>query len=110
MTSIAKKVRIGKEDLNIQYNPNLYETFPRRTTLDTEINITKFPDIWDGTGKVNSGAILVRALDDNDLVMHSFGIQSNAPEVEDRTGNYLRDTQGNLILDSNGNPIEIIGG
>jgi len=67
------KSNIGKEDFSIQTNVDAAETFTRNTSTGGTIALTKMPDVWDGTGKVNTGKVLVRALDDNDTVLHSLG-------------------------------------
>ncbi len=67
------KSHVGKEDISIQTNVNAAETFQRNTSTGGQIDMTKFPDIWDGTGKPVIGKLIVKALDDNDTVLHSFG-------------------------------------
>lgn len=62
MTSGSTKTHIGKEDIKIQTNTGVAESFQRRTTTGGEITITKFPDIWDGTGKVNVAEICLKGL------------------------------------------------
>jgi hypothetical protein len=44
---------IGKEDMNVQTNTNAAETFTRTTSMGALQTLTKFPDIWSGTGKIN---------------------------------------------------------
>jgi parallel beta-helix repeat protein len=41
---------IGKEDVSVQGNTNTPETFSRGTSTGGNVNITKFPDMWDYTG------------------------------------------------------------
>jgi len=73
MATTKHKSHIGKEDFTIQANTDAAETFSRQTSTGGTITITKLPDIWDGLGLVNSGKITIRALDDNDTILHSFG-------------------------------------
>jgi len=49
--SLTKGI-IGKEDLSIQTNTSAAETFTRLASAGSTISLTKFPDIWDGTGKI----------------------------------------------------------
>jgi len=44
---------IGKQDLSIQYNTNATETFERIASTGSTLELSKFPDIWDGLGKIN---------------------------------------------------------
>ena len=67
------KSNIGKEDFSIQKNVNAAETFVRNTSTGGAIDMTKMPDIWGGTGKPVIGKLIVKALDDNTTVLHSFG-------------------------------------
>ena len=67
------KSQIGKEDLSVQTNVSTAETFVRNTSTGGALTMTKVPDVWGGTGKVNTGKITVRALDDNATILHSFG-------------------------------------
>ena len=76
MASTKHKSHVGKEDIEIQINMDDAETFTRQTSTGESITMTKVPDIWDGTGKVNTGRVLIRALDDNDTVLHCFGDDS----------------------------------
>ena len=73
MSTTKHKSHIGKEDIKVQVNTDAAETFNRLTSTGETISMTKMPDIWDGTGRVNTGKVLVKALDDNDTVLHSFG-------------------------------------
>jgi hypothetical protein len=73
MSIVTHKSHIGKEDMDIQYNVNTSETFMRFTSTGGKITIIKMPDIWDGYGFINTGKVLVRALDDHDTILHSFG-------------------------------------
>uniref|UniRef100_A0A6M3K1T2 Uncharacterized protein n=1 Tax=viral metagenome TaxID=1070528 RepID=A0A6M3K1T2_9ZZZZ len=73
MTTIIHKSHVGKEDMKVQGNTDAAETFERLSSTGGSITLTKFPDIWDGTGQIIPGKILVKALDDNDTVLHSFG-------------------------------------
>ena len=56
MGSLTKAL-IGKEDLEIQYNTNATEHFTRLASGGSSLTLHKFPDIWDGTGKVAIGAL-----------------------------------------------------
>jgi hypothetical protein len=68
------KTHVGKEDMNVQENTTtVNETFSRKTTTGGTIDLTKIPDIWNGLGCVDTGKVLVRALDDVTVVLHSFG-------------------------------------
>ena len=68
------KTHVGKEDMEIQTNKvTTPETFVRYTTTGGMISLTKIPDIWEGTGCINTGKVLVRAADDPDTILHSFG-------------------------------------
>ena len=73
MAITTHKTNIGKEDISVQVNTDATETFDRLTTTGSTITLKKLPDIWDGLGKVNTGKVLVRALDNNDTILHSFG-------------------------------------
>ena len=70
--SIITKSHIGKEDLQIQTNADTAETFDRLVSTGGTVTMTKFPDIFGGTGKLNIGLLQVRALDDNDTILHGF--------------------------------------
>ena len=52
MAGSLKKYGIGKEDLSIQTNTDAAETFDRTGSMGGTQSITKFPDIWDSTGKI----------------------------------------------------------
>lgn len=73
MASTKHKSHIGKEDIEIQTNTDAAETFSRRTSTGGTITMIKMPDIWNGTGRVNTGKVTVRALDHNATILHSFG-------------------------------------
>jgi hypothetical protein len=73
MARVENPAHVGKEDLKVQTNTSAAETFTRKTSTGGQNTATKFPDIWDGTGQVITGKILVKAADDNDTVLHSFG-------------------------------------
>jgi len=73
MSTTKHKSHVGKEDIEIQTNTDSAETFSRLTSTGASISVTKVPDIWDGYGRINTGKVLVRALDDNDTILHSFG-------------------------------------
>ncbi len=73
MTATSVKSHIGKEDLEIQKNVSAAETFERLTSTGAEITLTKVPDLWDGTGQIIVGKMIVKASDNNDTILHSFG-------------------------------------
>lgn len=50
---------IGKQDLEIQYNTNATETFERIASTGSTLELSKFPDIWGGTGKINVASEVV---------------------------------------------------
>lgn len=70
--STSAKSHIGKEDFKIQTNTNSAESFTRLASTGDSVTMTKFPDLWDGTGLLNIGELEVRALDDNDTILHGF--------------------------------------
>ena len=76
MASTKHTSHVGKEDMTVQTNMNDAETFSRRTSTGAAITMTKVPDIWDGLGKVITGRVIIKALDDNDTVLHCFGDDS----------------------------------
>jgi parallel beta-helix repeat protein len=53
MAGSLTKGYIGKEDLSIQINTNATETFERLNSVGGTVELKKFPDIWDGIGKIN---------------------------------------------------------
>ena len=57
MGSLTKGM-IGKQDLEIQYNTNATETFERIASTGSTLELSKFPDIWTGTGKINVAEIV----------------------------------------------------
>lgn len=66
------KGKIGKQDFEIQTNTDPSETFQRKTSTGGTINLTKIPDIWDGTGKiylaeVYTDKIVTSATDPSDI-------------------------------------------
>jgi hypothetical protein len=73
MSTTKHESHLGKEDIKIQTNTSAAETFTRRTSTGASITVTKVPDLWDGTGQLIIGKMLVKAADDNDTVLHSFG-------------------------------------
>jgi hypothetical protein len=87
MTSISTKSHIGKEDFELQTNINAPETFERRTSSSGILTLTKFPDIWDGTGKINvdtiAGDNLIIPLDHIDSVLFGTAIGSSFPTFFD---------------------------
>lgn len=56
------KSGIGKEDLTIQVNTDSAETFDRVGSMGGTQTLTKFPDIWDGTGRISVAQV------DTDLI------------------------------------------
>ncbi len=56
MGSLTKGL-IGKQDLEIQYNTNATESFDRIVSTGSTLALSKFPDIWDGLGKINVAKI-----------------------------------------------------
>ena len=54
---------IGKEDCNIQYNTNASETFERTSSTGGTTTVTKIPDIWGGTGKIDVAQALINDID-----------------------------------------------
>jgi len=48
---------IGKEDLKLQINTSTAETWSRLTSVGGTQTLTKFPDIWGGTGNVRAAWI-----------------------------------------------------
>ena len=52
MGSLTKGM-IGKQDLEIQFNTNATETFERIASTGSTLELSKFPDIWGGTGKIS---------------------------------------------------------
>ena len=61
------------EDLELQENTDSAESFTRLTSTGGSITMTKFPDLWDGLGQLEIGQLKVKAVDDNDTVLHGFG-------------------------------------
>ena len=66
MGSLTKNY-IGKEDLSIQTNTSAAETFSRLTSAGSTISLTKFPDIWGGTGKIKVAKCETAATDPLDI-------------------------------------------
>ena len=58
---------IGKEDVSIQTNTAAIETFSRLASTGSTVTISKFPDIWDGTGKVKVAQCETAATDPGDI-------------------------------------------
>jgi hypothetical protein len=48
---------ISKEDFLLQTNTNAWEQFQRSLSVGGTGNFTKFPDIWNGTGRINPAFI-----------------------------------------------------
>jgi len=67
MAGSLKKYGIGKQDLSIQTNTNAAETFDRLGSLGGTQAITKFPDIWDSTGKIRVAQCQTVATDPGDI-------------------------------------------
>lgn len=80
MGSLTKAL-IGKEDCSIQTNANATETFSRLNSVGSTINLTKFPDIWDGTGRIKVGQI------DNPYTATYYNIPSDG--ITDSTSYWL---------------------
>lgn len=62
---------IGKEDLKLQKGIVSPLYFDRRTTMGGAIRLIKFPDLWEGEGRIVARKVVVT--DDDDQVLHSFG-------------------------------------
>ena len=73
MSTTKHKDHIGKEDIKKQTNTSAAETYTRLTSTGESITMTKVPDFWDGLGQLIIGKMVVKALDDNDTILHSFG-------------------------------------
>lgn len=61
------KVTIGREDLEIQLNTNATETFQRLGSTGGTLTLEKFPDIWDGTGKIHVASCKTNQSDPGDI-------------------------------------------
>lgn len=61
------KGKIGKEDFIVQTNTNAPEQFQRLTSVGGTMNLTKFPDIWGGTGKIYVAKCATSATDPGDI-------------------------------------------
>ena len=59
MAGELTKGYIGKEDLKLQTNTDDAETFERVTSVGGSATITKVPDIWGGTGKINVAEVQI---------------------------------------------------
>lgn len=57
MAGSLKKGYIGKEDLKVQVNTDAAETFQRLGSVGGTETLTKFPDIWNGTGMIDIAKI-----------------------------------------------------
>ncbi len=66
MGSLTKRL-IGKEDLSVQINTNATETFEGLGSTGTTVTLKKFPDIWDGTGKISVAKIETSQTDPGDI-------------------------------------------
>ncbi len=66
MGSLTKGL-IGKQDLEIQYNTNATESFDRVASTGSTLALSKFPDIWDGLGKINVAKIGTSQTDPGDI-------------------------------------------
>jgi len=58
---------IGKEDLSIQVNASATETFTRSASTGSTVTLSKFPDIWEGTGKIKVAQCETLATDPGDI-------------------------------------------
>lgn len=75
MSGISK-FYIGKEDFLLQTNTDAPEQFERKTSVGGTMNLTKFPDIWNGTGKINVAEIVCTSL-------VAPGLSVNTDEIAD---------------------------
>ena len=97
--SLTKGI-IGKEDLSIQTNTSAAETFTRLASAGSTISLTKFPDIWDGTGKIAVAKCETAATDPTDSAITSPTVAADMTEtiaLGDLTHDALK-TKVNAIL------------
>ena len=67
MAGSLYKNYIGREDLSIQTNTNATESFSRLSSAGSTVSLEKFPDIWDGTGKISVAECETSATDPGDI-------------------------------------------
>lgn len=67
MAGSLYKNYIGREDLSIQTNTNATESFTRLSSAGSTVTLEKFPDIWDGTGKISVAECETSATDPGDI-------------------------------------------
>jgi hypothetical protein len=67
MAGSLYKNYIGKEDISIQTNTSAAETFSRLSSTGSTVSLTKFPDIWSGTGKISVAECETSATDPGDI-------------------------------------------
>lgn len=67
MPGSLKKYGIGKEDMSVQTNTDATETFDRLGSMGGTQTLEKFPDIWDGTGKIRVAQCQTAATDPGDI-------------------------------------------
>ena len=67
MAGSLKKSGIGKEDFSIQTNTDAVETFDRSGSMGGTQTLTKFPDVWDSTGKLRVAKCQTAATDPTDI-------------------------------------------
>ena len=80
MGSLTKGI-IGKEDLEIQTNTNAAETFTRLASAGSTLSLTKFPDIWGGTGKISVAQCETSATDPTDSAITSPTVSADMAET-----------------------------
>ncbi len=76
MGSLIKGL-IGKEDLEIQYNTNDPETFERLGSTGGTIELKKFPDIWDGKGKINVAEVNITGASSSAPLAHNVSHENS---------------------------------
>ena len=67
MAGSLNKAYIGREDLSIQTNTSATESFTRLSSAGSTVTLEKFPDIWDGTGKIAVSKCETAATDPGDI-------------------------------------------
>jgi len=67
MAGSLYKNYIGREDLSIQTNTNATESFTRLASAGSTVTLEKFPDIWDGKGKIAVAECETAATDPGDI-------------------------------------------
>jgi len=91
---------MGKEDLSIQTNTNAAETFDRTASAGGTVAITKFPDIWGGTGKIAVAKCETAATDPTDSAITTPTVSADITETVaagDLTHDVLK-TKVNAVL------------